>query len=310
MPETVSPYIRREPRDLITAEDWNQVQVLIKADVTARLQKAIDEIQLVPRAEDADKLGGKTPEELAKAIIEAAMQEANKRTGYMRIFKSLEPTARDADGEFERANAKVSIVEHGLKDFPVTDVYRLERFPVVCSEDDNRHLEEVLFYLYHSSEKRMKDPTPGGTASVEIEPASGTFRIPFAKMLELYKVEYDDGSSLADLETEFWQAFLATPNDPFDDDDYCHSPWFDRCCGENRPVGTLKRRGDWDEMWFQCRPAKTINAPTPESATAEEERRPVHVRVEQYDFDKLGLMYVVPTGGELKRQPVMVLLKV
>ena len=283
--------------------------MLIKADVAARLQKAIDEIELVPRADDAAKLGGKTPEEIAKAIIEAAMQEANKRTGYMRIFKSLEPTARGADGEFERENAKVSIVEHGLKDFPVTDVYRLERFSVICSEDDDRHKEEALFYLYHSSEKRLKDPT-AGAPSIEIEPAWGTFRIPFAKMLELYKVEYDDDSSLADLETEFWQAFLATPNDPFDDDDYCHSPWFDRCCGENRPVGTLKRRGDWDEMWFQCRPAKTINAPAPTTASPEEDRRPVHVRVEQYDFDKLGLIYVVPVDGEAQRQPVMVLLKV
>jgi hypothetical protein len=231
------------------------------------------------------------------------MQEANKRTGYMRIFKELEPTTLDADGELDRANAKVAIVEHGLRDFPVTDVYRLDRFDVVCSEDDERHKESVLFYLYHSSERRLKSPNAGDPA-IDIELANGAFKIPFARMLELYKVEYDDDSSLGDLETEFWQAFLASPNDPFDDDAQCHSPWFDRCCGENRPVSVLKRRGDWDEIYFQCRPAKTIHVQDPG------DDQPEGIRVEQLDFDKLGLLYVVPSGSAPGRQPVMVLLKV
>src|SRR5262252_1693576 len=57
-----------------------------------------------------------------------------------------------------------------------------------------------------------------------------------------------------------------TPNDEFEEDQYCHSPWFEKCCGEQRTVGELKKRGDWDDIWFQMRPRKTINFPVPPTA--------------------------------------------
>ena len=152
MPETVTPYIERHPRDLITAEDWNHVQMLIKKDIEERLKEAIADINLVPKSGDSAKLAGKTPEELAKDIIDSALQEVNKRTGYMRIFRKLQVTEPDAEDK----DVKVSLIEHGLKDFPVTDVYQLEEFEVICSEDDAKEKEEVLFYLYHSSEKKIR----------------------------------------------------------------------------------------------------------------------------------------------------------
>jgi hypothetical protein len=224
----------------------------------------------------------------------------------MRIFRKLQATEADDD------DVKVSLVEHGLKDFPVTDVYQLELFDVVCSEDDVKEKTQVLFYLYHSSEKRIRTrDSANALVEAEIEPSGdAVFKIPLAKLLELYKVEYDDDSTLGDLETEFWQAFFSRPNDEFDDDDQCHSPWFDRCCGERRTVGELKRRGDWDEMWFKTQPIKTVNTDRDEDV---ESRRPAHVRVEQYDFDQLGLIYrppAPPDGTESKPLPVMVLLKV
>ena len=74
--------------------------------------------------------------------------------------------------------------------------------------------------------------------------------------MERYRVEFDDDSSLDDLETEFWQAFLASPNEGFDDNQYGHSPWFERCCKEKTTVKQLKRAGDWDELWLQMMPIK------------------------------------------------------
>ena len=76
----------------------------------------------VERSGDSAKLAGKTLEQPTKEIVDAAVQKLNQRTGYRRVFKMLAPD-------------KEAIVEHGLKDFPVTDVYELREFEVVCSED-------------------------------------------------------------------------------------------------------------------------------------------------------------------------------
>ena len=78
-------------------------------------------------------------------------------------------------------------------------------------------------------------------------------------MLARYNVEYNDGSSVGEIETEFWDALFAAPNDTFDDNQYTHSPWFDRCCREERTVKSLKQKGDWDDLWIKVVPRKTIN---------------------------------------------------
>lgn len=308
MPETVTPYLERKPRDLITAEDWNEMQVLIRKDIDAQLRAAIEAIQQVPKSADSSKLGGKTPEELAQQIIDSALQGLNERTGYMRVFKQLQPTPPAPSGQKE--DLKISYIEHELKDYPVVDVYQLLPFEVICSEDDVKEKHEVLFYLYHSSEKKIRTKVADDTIQeAEIEPSGDfVFKIPFSKMLELYKVEYDDDSSLGDLETDFWEAFYSAPDDEFEDDQDCHSPWFDRCCGERRSVGELKKRGDWDDMWFQMRPVKTINSDG-------ESRLPPFVGVAQLDFDRVGLVYRPVQQGDdntvpTEPLPVMVLLKV
>jgi hypothetical protein len=301
MPETVMPYVERKPRDLITAEDWNEMQILIRKDIDAQLRAAIAAIQQVPKSADSSKLGGKTPEELAQQIIDSALQDLNKRTGYMRVFKKLQPTPQGQP-------PKISYIEHELKDYPVTDVYQLLPFAVICSEDDVKEKHNVLFYLYHSSEKKIRTKVADGTMQeADIEPAGEfIFKVPFSKLLELYDVPYDDDSSLGDLETEFWDAFYAAPNDEFDDNEDCHSPWFDRCCGDRRTVGELKKRGDWDELWFQTRPVKTIN---PEVNS----RLPANVAVGHLDFDRVAMAFTPPppTANTLPApMPVMVLLKV
>lgn len=318
MPTTVTPYITRNPRDLITAEDWNQMQILMKEDIRSQVLKALEELLSVPKAGDAEKLEGKTRAELAKEIINSAIQEMNKRTGYMRIFKRL--------------TKEEIFIKHELKDYPVVDVYELQWFDVICSEDDIKEKHKVLFFLYHSSEKRLRTKTEGGTLEeAEIEPTGpGVFKVPFEKMLELYNVSYDDETSLGDLEAEFWRAFFSAPNDEFDDDHHCHSPWWDRCCGEKRSVGELKKRGDWNELWFQTRPVKTVNPPSPippsNTQPGTDERHPSDVLIRQLDFDTIGARvlesHVFPEppttddgGTQIPEHlqdelPVMILLKV
>ena len=286
-------YIPRNPGDLITAEDWNDLQKKVKQDIGDQTKKAIDGIQSVKKAEDTTKLEGKTIEELTKEILDKVLKEIPKRTGYLQLFKRLKVGQEEA-------------ISHKLKAFPLVDVYQLDYFRVVCSEDGNSYEEWVNLYLYHSSEKRLR---LDGADSVVIESTdSHPYKIPFSDLLAYYQVQYTDDSSLGDVENDFWKAFFADPNDKFDDDQYCHSPWFDRCCCENRTVGTLKQRGDWDDLWLQMRPRKTINYPTVNTSKDQDSKdqdsvdkatldsttpAPTQIQVVHFDFDTVGIKLLV-----------------
>ena len=206
--------------------------------------------------------------------------EAGLRSGDMQLFKKLQV-------------GEESVVYHKLQNSPLVDLYQLDYFLVVASEDDYKYLTWVNFFLYHSSEKRIRFVPEGQNApvSVEIEPTDDEpYRVSFADMLARYKVEYTDNSSLDDIEHELWDAIFAAPNDRFDDQQYAHSPWFDRCCRDQRSVKTLKQKGDWDDMWIKFVPRKTENyvrvggddldLPTP---------APTMIQVSHFSFNKLGL---------------------
>jgi hypothetical protein len=271
MTEQVLPYIQRKPGDPITSEDWNEMQIAIKGDIGERIASAIEDIDEVAQAGDAEKLGGKTPDQYAQDIIDRVLKELPKRTGYQPIFKNLKQN-------------KENLVEHKLGAMPLVDAYQLDYFYVVASEDS--HVFDTLthFYLYHSSESKIRfrrETTPDDPIkSVTIDPPEGhAFRIPLETMLKLYKVEYTDESSLGDLETEFWKKFFSAPNDRFDDDQHYHSPWFDRACREQQTVKQLKSRREWDDLHFQVRPRKIIYG----------DHVPSHLKVVHFNLDTLGL---------------------
>jgi len=282
--QTAPYYIQRKSGDPWTVEDFHDLQKMIKDDIHTSIDTAIDELEQVDKAGDADKFGGKTPEEYTKAIIDRIMAELPKRTGYMMVFKDLKV-------------GEPSVVEHQLGAFPLTDLYQLAYFRVIASEDEHVYETFTNFYLYHSSESKIRfrpEETPNQPAvSVEIDPPEPPpYRIPFARMLELFNVEYDDNMSLGDLENDFWKAFFSAPNDQFDDDQFCHSPWFDRCCRENRTVRHLKQRKDWDDICFVVRPRKTINFHTQmnNDNVIGITWAPNKISVVHFDFNTLGLM--------------------
>jgi hypothetical protein len=293
----LEPYVTHHPTDPITAEGENEKQVMIKEDIRNQIQQGIAEIESVPHAEDADKLGGKTPDELSEEIVERALSQIPERTGYRQLFKKL-------------TVGEETVIEHGLMTWPLVDLYQLDYFQVVASEDDYRYVTWVNFYLYHSSEKRIRfkeeDAPSTALRSIEIEPTdSHPYRIPFKDMLAHYSIPVEDDASLGDLETEFWKAFFAAPNDEFDDDQYTHSPWFDRCCREQTPVRTLKRKRDWDDLWFQMRPRRTINYPITTTLSDNAPGRPpvglplpapTQIQVSHFDLNTLGMTLLLPAS--------------
>jgi hypothetical protein len=288
MSDQTLPYIQRKAGDPWTVEDFHDLQTRVKEDIHGSIRTAIEQLEEVEKAGDAAKFGGKTPEEYAKDLVERVLAALPKRTGYRMLFKDLKVSEE-------------SVIEHQLGSFPLVDVYQLDYFRVIASEDEHIYETFTTFYLYHSSESKIRfRPEEVGNApsfSAVIDPPDGhAYRIPFQRMLELYEVKYDDDSSVNDLETDFWKAFLAKPNDTFDDDQYCHSPWLDHCCREARTVRYLKQRKEWDEMWFQVRPRKTINYHVENGGDNRETPwAPNNIGVVHFDLNTLGLTLLKPT---------------
>jgi hypothetical protein len=250
MSEHDTVYVERHSGDLITAEDWNDVQRQIRDDIQATATEAAEGVSHVATAADAGHLDGKDVDELTDEITKRVLEAVQAESGYRQVFRILD------EGE-------VDIIEHGLGSPPLVDVYKLQYFDVVCREDDDTYKTIATFYLHHTSEKRIRITDENGNRiSVDIQPDDlPGIGIPFADMLARYDVEYTDTTTLEDLEVEFWKAFFSDPNDEFDDNQYCHSPWFERCCKEDRDVANLKAKGDWDDIWFQVRPWKIVGGP-------------------------------------------------
>ncbi len=290
MPDLNTPYLERSPGDLITAEDWNDVQRRVRKDIGETTKKAVEQITRVQSSGDADKLAGKTLAELTDEIIRRAVQEIRSDSGYRQLFKVL---------RVEEDN----IVKHDLHLNPLVDLYQLDYFQVVCCEDKDTYPAWTTFYLHHESEDRVRYAKGDQRGSLSVQPDRGPeFKLKLSELLSRYKVEYDDDSSLSDVENDFWQALFSDPNDRFGDDQYCHSPWFDKCCREEKTVGEARRNGDWDDLLIQFRARKTINYPT---ASFQQEgpidglpngnraaivtAAPTSVQVTHYDFDTLAL---------------------
>jgi hypothetical protein len=278
---TVEPYVEYKPGELIAAEVMNKMQADIREDIAGQTQAAIEAIEQVPSARDAERLEGQSLADITQAIIDQALSEVARHSGYMQLFKKLQVD-------------RVSTIEHKLKNSPLVDLYQLDYFQVVASEDDYRYLTWVNFFLYHSSEQRIRFVADDGSSeSVEIEPSTGgRYRIPFANMLARYKVNYNDKSSLAEIETELWKAMFGSLSDRFDDDQHAHSPWFDRCCREGRTVKYLKERGHWDDLWFKMAPRKTVNYRPSDGNDGQPvvTPAPTMVQVSHFDFNTLGLL--------------------
>ncbi|MES1243760.1 MAG: hypothetical protein ABUT39_19300 [Acidobacteriota bacterium] len=294
MPDLNIPYLEHSPGDLITAEDWNDMQRRIRKDIGDTTKKAVDELTRVQSSGNADKLAGKTLAELTDEIVRRAVQEARSDSGYRQLFKVLR-TGED------------NIIKHDLHLYPLVDLYQLDYFQVVCCEDKDTYPTWTTFYLHHKDEDRVryaKGDQPQQRGSLSVQPERGPeFKVKLAELLSRYKVSYDDDSSLSDVEADLWAAMFSDPNDHFTDDQHCHSPWFDKCCREEKTVGEARRNGDWEDLFVQFRARKTINypnagfqqnSPPGERTLSTVTVAPTNVQVTHYDLDTLGLRLLMP----------------
>jgi len=284
MSETTVPYVEEAPGNIVTADAWNLMQVKIHDDIRSTSQAAAAAVTHVASADDAAHLGGLDVAALTDEVTKRVLDDVRGRTGYQQLFKILQ-----AD--------EITVIEHGLGTAPLVDVYKLEYFEVATREDDETRASFATFYLFNAEERRVRVPSTGtgGRRAIDIQPPDGPeMGIPFKDMLARYQVAYTDTSSLDDLETEFWQAFFKAPNDRFNDDQYSHSPWFERCCKEQQSVRQLKDKGDWDDIIFLFQPRKTVNF-TPSTVQGEEHaEHPANVSVQHLDNDRTAIWFRPP----------------
>jgi hypothetical protein len=299
---TVAPYIPHNPGDLITADDWVLLQTRIQADIAKQVGDAVDSITHVANADDTTKLGGYTFDQLAQQILEYVERQLPKRTGYLSVFRKL-------------LVDKESVIDHKLGAWPLVTVFQLDYFQVVAAEDEHVFSTLATFYLHHKSEAKIRfrpENQPNvDLVSIQIDPEGHPYHIPWKHMLELYGVAMPDDATLDEVESEFWEKLGAAPNDKFDDDQYFHSPWFDRCCGERRTIKQLSK--DIDDIYFEMRPRLTVNY----TGNAQKPAAPTKLQVVQYDLQSTGLKLLenptvptVPAGWPTDHVKVLVLLKV
>jgi len=291
MADTTKAYITYNPGDLITAENMNAMQIDIRGDIAKQVADGVAGKKDIEHATSADQLGTMTLADVTQHILGLALAEIAKRTGHMQVF----------------CNLKVGvdkIVEHKLKAYPIADVYQLDYFLAVCAKDDmpgDAQAQWTLFYLYHANERRLR--IPPGTDPIDIE-TDPKFRVLWKNLLDQFQeeklLEYTDDTTLDDLEVDFWRAMFSAPNDSFDPDASCHSPWFEKCCGERRTIGDLKKHGDFDDIYLKIKRRKTINyaktSATPDPAQPYDwyQPEPTNVRVSQLDLDTVALRLLDP----------------
>ena len=193
-----------------------------------------------------------------------------------------------------RGQKSESLRQFGRYEITQTDVVDDEKkFDVTDSVLWRR--SHWVFYLYHASERRIRVIGPPA-GSVDIEVDTPPFRILWMDLIDQFveakKMSYTDDTTLDDLEVDFWGALFDTPDVRFDPDATCHSPWFEKCCGEKRTFADLKKRGDLDDIYLKIVPRKTINCPavsnlTDKNALDPASAEPTNVRVSHLDMDKL-----------------------
>lgn len=319
MASEATPYIKVNPGDIILAEDIDSMQVQIKQDIAKKVADAVSSIKKVDQAGDATTLDGKDLATIEKEVASIVLGQISKKGGAQILFRQL-------------TLGEKKVIVHNRGSFPVVDAYQLGYFQVICPEDENtRRLTWVNFYIYHASEAKIRTTallSPSDTTqtqkqvTVEIEPGNlkQQYKVKFTEMLKRYDVTWDSTTLLEVLVQDFWTKFF-DPNEAFDEDQYCHSPWFDGCCKEQKTVGDLK--GELDKLYFKMQPQKTVNYlldagdasnpskgilppnPTPPSppgsATGDPTlyppfgyELPHNIEVVHYDFNTMGIELVAP----------------
>lgn len=242
MADECTPYVPVNPGDLITAENWNDMQCKAQEDIkttAANTKKEVKE-EGVSKADNAGKFDGKSAKDWTDSLDERYADKFHDHEGmanYRRFIKRFTP-------ELDKV-----LLHHNLGRFPLVDVYRLE--PVVDKGKLGKVGEEfrnckLLFYYGHADAENF------GLAH-QIYREKVKLGLPFGPLLDELGVQYEDDDTIEDVLNDMWDAFMKDPNDELD---HCQTPWVAECCGKRRTVADLKKADQWNDLYVAILPIR------------------------------------------------------
>src|SRR5262245_22548441 len=165
-PTTASdPYITVKPGDLITAEDWNDVQKQIRHDLAENAEadaKAVEELNGKIANVDAPKFGGKTPDDWTDQMDKRYVKRDDPQAAgqYRRYFKQVDRQVLPPGGSASNAFFEPCVIEHKLCRYPIVEVFELAALsdpekdnPIAKEEEPPFVWDKVKFLVYYASKR-------------------------------------------------------------------------------------------------------------------------------------------------------------
>jgi hypothetical protein len=251
MSDNHTPYIEHSPGDLITSEDWNNVQVMIKEDIEGQVGQVKTELDDFKEAPvNADTFGGKTPDEWDQKYDERYVQHAELPAGwgeYQRYFKQIDRQISIADGE---SIYEPAIIEHNLHRYPLASIFELVDFGLQPSDvpegTDATKLGKLKFFVYYAGHR---DPVAERLMTRAADDVH--WGDPLTLIMQQFGISPEPGQSFDDVLNTLWEKMFdpGLGLDHFRRDSYGHSRYIqEQFMGKDREKITVKDLQDW-KMW-------------------------------------------------------------
>lgn len=251
MQNQTTPYITRNPGDLLAAGDWNQLQLDIKDDIQAAKEAAKEEIREegVNLAGNSEKFDNKSSTEWVSQLDERYAQKIHDHeeiAGYRRYIKRF---TEDDD---------VVLLDHGLGRFPLVDVYELKELigltndKKILTECPELGLDTCKLFVYYGHREAERYGLMGNIHRKKIK-----IGVPLEIFLTELSVDYEDDDTLGDVLNDMLDAFMEDPNDEIT---HCRSDWIEESVKDRRKVEELKQADEWPDIKVALLPVQVRGA--------------------------------------------------
>lgn len=290
-------YIKRNPGDLITAEDWNEMQAKFKKDIEDKIKSAKEQIKEtgVDQAGNADKFDNKTPKDWTDEFDQRYAPNVHDHEGqtvyrrYHKRFSKDTPTA---------------FLHHKLGRFPLVDIYELLPVSAEVIADDTIEVSDVnptKFFLYYHHEEADKFGL-----NVKVYREQVPLGIPIEAVLTEYDVEWEDDDTLQDVRNDLWDKLFTQPNDEIT---HALSPWIEK--NQRLKISELKNNDEWPDIRLAFRPRKlefVANVDT--TITGDVIGKQPPILVTHVNYDTLLVEFEIPANIRDIVLDVMLLLRI
>ncbi len=250
MSNQATPYVARNPGDLLSAGDWNQMQMAIRADILANKEAAKNEIREegVEKATDCEKFDNKSASEWVAQLDERyapKVHDHEEIAGYRRYIKRFSATDQD-----------IALLRHGLGRYPLVDLYELKTVAGLIFDEEKRKklyekeagLQGCKLFVYYG---HREAESYGVMANVHRNKLR--IGVPLEQFLSELAVRYEDDDTLEDVLNDMLDAFMEDPNDEIT---HCRSAWIDKSVDERRTVQALKEADEWADLRVGLAPSR------------------------------------------------------